>query len=472
MKVALINPPVRSSKEKQYSRMGEPRLAVAYLAAYLESKDLAPIVMDAKFAGLSCEQVVAGLRSERPDLIGLTAFTGDLDDAAYLAAWAKKELPGARVVVGGPHATALPRLTMEEFPVFDFLVYGEGEITLHQLVLALQGKQPMDEIPGLVFRVDGDIRVNSPRSFIANLDEMPYPAWHLFPRSSQYPIEASRGCPFRCKFCCRITGNKIRLRSPLNVVDEMEMVLRRYRPRRFSFHDETFGVNRRHTYELLDLMVKRGIGSKVKWNVTTRADVVDMEFLKRLKEAGCTSIGLGIESGNQKILDGIGKGTTLEKIEQAVVMAKKANLHTNSFFILGHPYETRQTIQDTIDFAVRLNTTRVNFGIMVPFPGTEIAAMAERGEGNYRLLSRRWSDYGKQIGDALELTNLSRAQLERWQLSAYLQFYIHRPSLSKMARLTKEVGLKAVMSYAFRLTSRAFGKLLKSPKRQMGNTSG
>ncbi len=457
MKVALVNPPLEESRERQYARMKEPHLGLAYLAACLEEKDIAPVVIDAKFEGIGFSQVMERLKDENPDLIGLTAFTPEIEDAAHLATEVKRGLPQAVVVVGGAHVTALPRQSLEEFPCFDFVVYGEGEITLYQLALALEGKQAMKEVNGLAFR-EGGVQVNPPRPFLSRLDELPFPAWHLFPRSNQYPIETSRGCPFRCHFCCRITGNKIRLRPPQRVVEEMEEVYNRFHPRHFTFNDETFGVNHRHANELLNLMIERGIPSRVRWNITTRVDVVNLELMIKLKEAGCTSLGFGIESGNQQILDSVGKGITLEKAEQAVAMAKRAGLRTNSFFILGHPYETKQNIHETLDFAARLNTTRVNFGIMVPYPGTEIAHMVERGEGNYRLLSTKWSDYGKQVGNVLELTNLSRAELERLQLWGYIRFHLHNFSPAKLVRLIREAGFKAIGVYVASLLRRRLAR--------------
>lgn len=143
-----------------------------------------------------------------------------------------------------------------------------------------------------------------------------------------------------------------------------------------------------------------------------------------MREAGCVRVGVGIESGNQKVLDGIHKGITLEETRVMVRVVKQAGLGIAAFFIIGHPYETADTIRETISFARELNPTTVAFGIMVPYPGTEIAAMASRGEGGYRIVSHDWNDYDKYFGSALELENLSRRQLERWQVRAYLIFYL------------------------------------------------
>jgi len=454
-RVILITPPLRASKERQYAKMGQPRLGLGYLAAYLTNQDINVEIIDAKFQGLNFRQVIDRIKERPADLIGITALTPEIVDAATLATGLKQELPDSLIVIGGPHANALPVQTLQEFPWFDFLVYGEGEITLYELVLALGGKKTMEEVKGLVFRGNG-IKLNEPRPYLNNLDELPFPAWHLLPRAEQYPILAARGCPFRCIFCARTLGNKVRLRSPRNIVDEMEVLYENYHPGSIGFNDDTFGMNRRHSHELFDLIKERGLATKVKWYVETRVDVVDFEFLRRLKEAGCPTIGFGIESGNEKALDAIGKGTTLEQAERAVTLAKKARLRTHSFFILGHPYETEQTARDTIDFALRLNTSRANFGIMVPYPGTEIARMVERGEGNYRVLSRDWADYGKQIGNVLELTALSRTRLEQLQFTGYVKFYLLNGfSFDKLRRLLKLVGWRSIIAYGFWILSRS-----------------
>lgn len=446
MKIALVNCSLEHSEERQYAGRHEPHLGLASLAATLENRGMVPVVVDAKFEGMGFDHVMKKLVEAKPDLVGLTAFTPEIEDAASLARQVRKDIPDALVVIGGTHATILPARTMEEFLCFDFLVYGEGEDTLIELVMALEGKMALEQVKGLVYR-SGGIKVNPPRAGVADLDTLPYPAWHLFSKSARYPLEASRGCPFKCKFCCRVTGNKVRLKSPQRIVEEMERLCDQYEPEHITFNDETFGVNKKHAFELLDLMISRGIGRRVGWNVTTRVSEVTPELAMKLKQAGCTSLGFGIESGNQAILNAVGKGITLEQAEKAIAITKKAGLRTNAFFILGHPNETKETARQTIDFAVKLNPTRVAFGIMVPYPGTEIAKMVENGEGNYRKLSTKWSDYGKQAGNAVELNTITRAELEQLQTLAYLKFYLYRPSLSKSMRLLREVGFRSLLAH-------------------------
>ena len=172
--------------------------------------------------------------------------------------------------------------------------------------------------------------------------------------------------------------------------------------------------------------------------------MVNQALLSRMKEAGCEWVGFGVESGNDEILKKTNKNITSEKVKNAINMAKRTGLETGSFFILGHPYETHKTIKDTIDFAMRLNTTTVSFGIMTPYPGTEIAKMAEEGKGGYKLLSKNWSDYNKQTCDVLELANVSRAALQRYQLMAYIKFYFLRFSFTKLKSILGFIDLKSI----------------------------
>lgn len=446
-KVVIINPPARASAERQYARIALPRLGPGYLASYLEGKGVEAKIIDARFQGVSFDQVVEDVAAFKPDLVGLTALTPEILDAVQLAGEVKRVMPGVPTIIGGAHATILPQRTMDEFPVFDYLAIGEGEETLWELVSALGGRATVEDILGLAYR-RSSVRVNAARSFNQDLDRLPPPAWHLLPTAREYPILASRGCPFHCQFCNRVLGNKIRLRSPAKILDEMENIVDRFHPRSFEFNDETFGVNQRHVTELLDGIMARGLHKRVRWHVTTRVDVMKYPLLKRMTEAGCTSIGVGVESGNQKILDATGKGITLDQVTKAISEARRAGLRTNAFFILGHPYETKETVQDTIDFAAKLNTTRVNFGIMVPFPGTVVADMAERGEGNYKLISKDWADYGKQMGNVLELTTISRKELEQAQFRGYVAFYLrHNLSIAKLVRAAREIGLGTILSY-------------------------
>jgi len=187
--------------------------------------------------------------------------------------------------------------------------------------------------------------------------------------------------------------------------------------------------------EICDLMISDGLNKRIKWTALSRVTGVDQALFDKMKEAGCIKVDFGVESGNPDVLKRIKKEITVTDAEKTIRMAKKAGLKTGSYFILGHPYETTQTMRDTIKLATKLNTNTVSFGIMVPYPGTEVYEMASKGEGNYKLISEKWDDFDKQIGNALELEGLPRKELEKWQIKAYTTFYLHNYRLLDIVRM-------------------------------------
>ncbi|HUT23267.1 MAG TPA: radical SAM protein [Sumerlaeia bacterium] len=419
-----------------------PLLGLGCLAGYLRSRGVAVAIVDALFDRLGLEETVAAVTARAPRVVGFTAMTHEVNRAAQVAQEIRRAVPGAQTVIGGPHATALPRRTLEECEVFDFAVFGEGEETLFELVEALRtGAWDFGGVKGLAWRLRGkagEIVTNERRPWVEDLDRLPPPAWDLYGPSDVYQIFASRGCPYRCIFCMRVLGERVRFRSPRNVVDEMESVVERYHPRQIDFSDETWTLRHKWVYEVCDEIIGRGLHEKVRWFANGRVNTVNEDLLRRMREAGCFRIGYGIESGNDEILEKAQKGTTVKQIEEAVAATKRAGLEIEAFYILGFPGETRRTALDTIGLAARLNTTTAAFGIMAPYPGTKVAEMAARGEGGYRILSRDWSDFDKHLGNALELDTLSRRELERLQARAYLWFYIRNLRLWDLARFLWE----------------------------------
>lgn len=423
LRVVLIAPPPRTHVER-HDRRAYPHLGLAYIAGYLKKAGVECSLIDGNFEALDLAEVERRLLSFAPSLVGVTAMTHEIHRAAEVAALAKKVLPGVRTVVGGPHATALPVQTLKELPAFDVAVFGEGELATLELTRAGNGPKGLEGINSIAYRTPSGIRQNPPRAPIAELDSLPFPAWELLPRCRRYPVMTARGCPFRCNFCMRVMGHHARKRSPESVIEELKLLVETYNAEFIHFLDETFSVDKRHLDHLLDLMLENGLPEKLHWDAQTRADLVDLDLLHKMRRAGCQWLGLGIESGNAHILKASGKGTTLEEAERAVEAARKAGIKTDGFFILGHPFETLSTARDTIDFAARLNTTRVTFGLMTPYPGTEIYDMAKRGEGGYRLISTDWDDFNKNIGNSLELETLDRRQMEKLQVWGYLKFYL------------------------------------------------
>jgi len=415
-------------------------------------------VIDAKLQRLTLADILACLGKSRPDAVGITAMTHEIERASETAAAIKGMLGDIPIIVGGVHLSILPEETLQRYSSFDAGVVGEGEEVTAELLSALiGGREKLPSIGGIVYRENGKVKMNTPAAFIADLDKLPYPAWEKFPSAASYRILTSRGCPYECIFCMRASGKRLRQRSPENVVGEIESVLAKNPPKLFLFSDETFTVSNKRVNSICGLIIERGLHKKIRWSATTRVDSINEEMLKVMKKAGCQSVEFGVESGNPAILKAIKKGITMAQAKDAVMFAKSLGLHVETAFILGHPNETLETACDTINFAAKLNADVIQLGIMVPYPGTEVADIARRGEGGYRIISRDWSQYNKQLGNALELDTLSRRDLELLQLAGYLKLFIYNRRFMDLLKFMANFHREAV-AYLRNLFRKKTGK--------------
>lgn len=424
MKIYLINPPSQN-KVEYYQQPQNPHLGLAYLGGVLESQKRNFRVIDAKLLSLQIDETIKLFRNEPPDVVGLTSVTSEIDSAHLAAAMIEKAYPACTIVIGGVHASAIPEETLRKYPAFDIVVIGEGEYTFLELVEKLEGGEDIKNVKGIAFRNGAEVQLNPPRELISNLDEIPNPAWHLFPPSPQYMIMSTRGCPYSCTFCYRLYGKKLRLRSPFKVIEEIEAIIDLAHPKSIAIVDATFGTNRKHSEELMDLIIQKGINKKINWSAHTRVDIGDYEFFAKMKEAGCNYVGFGIESGDENILETTEKNITVREIKASVEAARKAGLATVGYYILGHPNETKTMAKKTIDLSVKLKTDMVTYGIMVPWPGTEIYALAAQGKGGYRLITSNYSTYSKHFGTSLEFGNFSSTYLNMLRILGYIKFYLY-----------------------------------------------
>lgn len=446
MKVLLIDPPFYGKTALGRGRGRSirlvqnviPSLGLAYLASVLEKNSHQAQIIDCTIdiTHPKLRDIFKGI--EKPDIVGVGATTPVFESAKAVAELARATFKDCLIVIGGVHVTSQPEETLKN-ECFDIGVIGEGEYTLLELVEKFRdsGSKCFREIKGIVFRENSKIVVNERRELIQNLDEIPFPARHLLPPLKAYrPTPASykrlplgvmmtsRGCPYRCAFCDRsVFGTKYRMRSVDNILDEMEEVIYKYGAREIKLFDDTITINKKRLFELVDKMKERKIN--ISWNAQSRVDALTPEVLMKLKEGGCWQLLVGIESADDKMLKIMNKEATVAQNEKAVKLMKKYRMNIRADFLVGVPGETKETLNKSLNFAIKHNLDYAYFNKFVPFPGVELTSLLQ--EKGYKFdLSK-----GSSILDIQNIIyipeGLAEAEYKKFLNSAHKKFYL-RPS--------------------------------------------
>jgi anaerobic magnesium-protoporphyrin IX monomethyl ester cyclase len=406
MDVLLVLVPSPVLRKFYRDHVCSPPLGLLYLSAYLkETLGLRADLIDLQRDEWSLEGFREQLATGRPKIVGLSVSTEAHQNAQDIATAVKSVLPSALVVLGGAHATFVGPEEFRQWRHVDVLVRGEGEITFTELVrhvLRYPGARSLDQIAGLTFKADAEVRVNPRRELIADLDSLPFPDWALVDgpvRQGAYrfpfTISTSRGCPGNCIFCSSraFWGNKVRFRSPTNILAELTVLMKEYHMRSFHIIDDTFTARPSAVVEFCRLLGSQGI--EAEWSCASRVDVITAELLQRMYDAGCRAIQFGIESGVQEVLDAIGKHVTVEQIEQAVRLAHRLpGLGVAGTFMIGHYCDTPATMLQTIHFVKKLADLYGMAPVMsmnTPFPGTP--QFVNRARLGLTIHARRWEDF-------------------------------------------------------------------------------
>jgi radical SAM superfamily enzyme YgiQ (UPF0313 family) len=442
LKIFLINP----SHGEVYGKLtppDHPHLGLAYIAAVLEAERHAVRIIDIDAEALTYDNLGKIIEIEKPELVGITATTPVFYSALKMAEIVRKN-SSAYTVIGGIHATLMP-VECAESSFIDFVVVGEGEKTIIELVNSILNKSDFANIKGLTYKKGKEIIQNEAREPIQDLDAIPFPARHLFknqkytyPDALRYPaspIITSRGCPGNCTFCTAkfLHGKRFRCRSAENVLDEIELLIKDYGVREIHIWDDNFITNRNRVFAFRDGIVKRNIKVLFSFPNGIRADFINRDILKALKDFGTYSVAIGVESGNQNILDMIQKGIKLEQIENAFELAKEMKLETWGFFLLGLPGEDKNTMKDTIDFAIKLDPDIAKFHVLKPFPKSVVY---DQLKAQGLIVDENYIHYGIHTKPVHRLPDVSQEELLEWQQKAYRRFYM-RPSkiLKEIMRL-------------------------------------
>ena len=372
-RVLLVSPPTSS-----YLGASRPPQNLGYLAQALLESEIDYDILDMRL-GYNMKHLQKKIALFSPELIGVTMVSLEYKKTYDLISYIKKLDSNIKIVVGGPHVTALQEKVLQDCSSIDYGVVYEGEETLVELC---QEEKSETEIKGLIRREDNRVVYNGHRVFQNNLDEISFPAYNKFELKKyikEIPLNSSRGCPFRCVFCPnKLITKKFRWRSAKNVVNEIEYWYNSgYRI--FNFDDDNFGFFRERVYEICDEIETRGINeAEFRCSNGLRADRVDRDQLKRMREVGFNYIAFGVDGGNNKMLKINKKGETIEEIEHAIKNACDLGFSVKLFCVIGMPQETKKDIEDSLAIIQKYPIQRVYLNNPIPYPGTELYELIER----------------------------------------------------------------------------------------------
>lgn len=445
MKILLIQPNYRMiyayAQKKEITPIFPP-LGLAYIAAVLKKNNIEVKILEANAHDLNHLQIVDCIKEYSPDLIGITSTTAVIEEAHDIAKLCPEKI---KVIIGGIHASSMPQETLEKFERFDYLVRGEGEFTMLELIQ----KRSLSKIRGLSYRNDKKIIHNPDRELNNKLDELPFPAREFLPMNKYFSVGAkqnpsdyilsSRGCPYQCIFCADhlVHGKKFRFRSPENIMKEVEEIYKRG-ARDWDFVDDNFTFINERVEKFCDLMIEKGLNKKMSWRCANgiRVDRISPKLLKKMKKAGCYMVSLGIESGNEEVLKKMKKSINLEKVRQAVKWCNKIGIETRGLFMFGNLGENRDTMEDTIKFAKSLDLDTATFHITIPFPNTDYWKIIKKEGEIYPKKYRDYIAYGNVIFQHGELDEKTLLEMQKM---AYRKFYFRPKIFIKALKNLKDI---------------------------------
>jgi anaerobic magnesium-protoporphyrin IX monomethyl ester cyclase len=459
MKIVLIRPFYNSY-------IITPPLGLGYLSSILKQNGIQTVIIDALMLGLSQNELIAAIKKEKPDAVAITCLTAFSREVVSLSRSLKAL--SMRVIIGGVHPTFLPFGTLFDSGC-DFVICGEGEVPLLRLI---KNNFNPKGIKGVYHQnnLKSENKKTEFAEIVENIDDLPFPDWEqMDPRKyakaphgllvRHFPIGviiATRGCPYECTFCSspNFCKRHIRFRSPENIVDEIEYLVKTFKVREIHFEDDNLTLKRNHTEKLCRLIIEKGL--KISWACPNgiRADKVDKELVKLMKQSGCYYFSFGIESASLEILKNIKKKISLDVIEKSINIANREGISTQGFFVFGLPGETRETIEQTIQFAGKTKLSRAQFAILDILPGSELwDALKGKFEPNWEKNSYKEPEW---IPEGLTKQDLLDAQSR-----AMRKFYF-RPRI--FFRLIRHLRINQVFILLKRLKEQRVFKIGKSEK--------
>ena len=441
MRVLLLRP---AAEKKSMARVLP--LGLLAIGSVLKRAGHQVKILDLRISNSPDEELDSVMKSFKPQVVGIGVMTIECKYGFIDAAKVKEIDPEVTIVFGGPHCSHEPQFILND-PNVDLMVSGEGDLTIVELIDALEQDGDIENVRGIAYKKNGSYVRTADRPVIRDLDkfDQEYDLINLgryfnfqssmdfFPvfRNKRFlPLVTSRGCPFKCTYCHDIFDKSIQYRSPEAVVDEIEYLINKYGIREFHIVDDVFNVNMKRAKKGLDAIIERNLNIHISFPNGLRADFFDDELIDKMQRAGVYRMALGIESGSQRIQDMIQKDLDINIIYDVVEKLTQARMSVHGFFMLGFPSETRKEMKETIDFACDLGLTTANFSLVIPNPGTDLRqTFIESRESNFEDFSEYTFDAAScnasEVGGE-DLVKLKREANKKFYLSLQRFRYVLR----------------------------------------------
>lgn len=407
---------------------------LAYATSFLKKEGKEVKLIDAIAEEMDEQKVIEKIQSCNPELLIIESSTPSFFNDISIIRIIHQKLSDCQIALCGSHSSIFPEQILSQYNFINYILLGEYEYTLLNLVNHLEDNLSLESILGLAYCEDTKIKINNSRPTIENLDDLPWPEREDVPiykyndgfaglPTPNVQMWTSRGCPFQCIFCLWpqtiYKEHRYRKRNPIDVVNEMEYLIRKFDFKAVYFDDDLFNIDRYHVLSICEEIEKRGI--KIPWAVMARADLMDEELLESMSCAGLYAIKYGVETANQSILDFCKEDMDLDKVYRTIKITKELGIKVHLAFCLGLPGETKQTIQETLRFIHRAHPDSLQFSFATPFPGTEYFQYLER-KGH--LLSKDWSDFDGNYKCIVRTQELTDKDLERIRIDLNSNFNI------------------------------------------------
>ncbi len=461
MKLLLLSPcpQINTMSSTQY-----PPLGLLYIGSYVKDIVDSLQILDANVLQLSVEDTIKRIKNFEPDILGVSINVATAKSAKCIIERVKKQLPGVKTIAGGPHPTISPE---EWLKYFDIVIVGEGEVPFRSIIKQFNAERNVEvECQGVCLHNGKATHACHP-----DIDMLPFPAYDCLIPNLQYyskrarviktymaPILTSRGCPYTCTFCDKsVHGINFRPRSAESVINEIKWLRKKYGVHQLDILDDNFTFDKERAHKILDGIIDIG-RFKINCQNGIRADKIDNELVIKMKKAGVFRVGIGIESGNSEILKRLNKHLDLDDVSNAIQMFRKQRITTQGYFIIGLPFESIDDIQDTINYAIKVNPTFANFANYFPIMGTPIY---KELKNNDELLVKNGEieDGFFRSTSYIKNPNITSKDMAKIYAQSWRQFYFR---ISKIADILMSIKSWKELEWIMRISLTMFkSKLLQ-----------